>query len=277
MKNTKTKVILSVIIFLSVAGFVNTANAAGASLYVSPASLTKTVGDTFGVSVGFNASGNKVCAVEGTLVFNDLSCQSITLTGDVTPQSSPTCSNPHFLIGVPSCTTADKVLFTVSVKAGGAGIASISFTGVDIIGEGVSVGSASINGSYTINAVPKPTPTAPQNNGFIGYVNGQIQTFPTLEAAQQAGATGIEPNYQRYPAGTTPAPIKKATATVAPTTVPAQTTEQVSSTSSQPQVAAVAVAGTSGSSIPMWAWFALLAVVVAGAGWWIYSKFSREY
>ncbi len=152
MKNTKTKIILSAIIFLSVAGFVATADAAGSSLYVSPASLTKTVGDTLNVSVGVNASGSKVCAAEGTLVFNNLTCQNITVAGDVTPQSSPTCSNSHFLIGVPSCTIADKALFTVSVKAGNAGTSSIGFTGVDIIGEGVSVSNASVGGNYNITA-----------------------------------------------------------------------------------------------------------------------------
>jgi len=157
MKNTKTKIILSAIIFLSVAGFAGIVFAAGPFLYVSPASLTKTVGSTFGASIGVNASGSKVCAVEGTLVFNNLSCQSITLASDATPQSSPTCSNPHFLIGVPSCTTADKVLFTVSVKAGNAGTASISFTGVDIIGEGVSISSSSIGGSYTLISPISPT------------------------------------------------------------------------------------------------------------------------
>ncbi|MCX6704856.1 MAG: hypothetical protein NT162_00760 [Candidatus Woesebacteria bacterium] len=159
MKYTKTKIILSAIIFLSVAGFVGTVIAAGSSLYVSPTSLTKTIGDTFSVSVGVNASGSKVCAVEGTLVFNNLSCQNITVAGDVTPQSSPTCSSPYFLIGVPNCTMVDNALFTVSAKAKNAGIATISFTGVDIIGEGVSVGSASISGSYTINTVSASTPT----------------------------------------------------------------------------------------------------------------------
>lgn len=159
MKNTKTKIILSATIFLSVVGLVSTVNASGASLYVSPASLTKTAGNVFSVSVGFNASGNKVCAVEGTLVFNNLTCQSITVASDVMVQSSPTCSNPHFLIGIPNCTTSDKVLLTLSVKSGSAGTASINATGVDIIGEGASVGSTSISGNYTINAVVTPTPT----------------------------------------------------------------------------------------------------------------------
>ncbi|MFH1749922.1 MAG: hypothetical protein ABH837_03470, partial [bacterium] len=81
-------------------------------------------------------------------------CQSITVAGDVMSQSSPTCSNPYFLIGVPSCTTVDKILFTMSVKAENTGTASISLTSVDVIGEGASLGSASISGNYTINAVP---------------------------------------------------------------------------------------------------------------------------
>lgn len=167
MKNTKIKIILSAIIFLSAAGFAGTASAAGSSLYISPASSVKTVGDIFNASVGVSTSGNKVCAAEGTLVFNKLSCQSITLASDITPQFTPTCANPYFLIGVPSCSTADKVLFKVSAKAGSAGTASISFTGVDIIGEGVSVGTASAIGNYTINAIitatltPAPT-TAPK-------------------------------------------------------------------------------------------------------------------
>jgi hypothetical protein len=200
MTNTKTKIILSAIIFLSITGFCGAVNAAGASLYVLPATLTKTAGDTFSASAGFNASGSKVCAVEGTLVFNNLSCQSITVSGDadIVPQSSPTCLNPHFLIGIQNCTTSDKVLLAVSVKAGTAGAASISFTGVDIIGEGMSVGSASTNGNYTINAVltptpipvqPKPAPTSktttPQN---IEQPETQTVTQPEEQPIEQPAA-----------------------------------------------------------------------------------------
>ena len=158
----KTKLILSIIILLSIFGFAGTAKAIDSSVYVFPTSLTKTVGNVFNVSVGFNATGNKVCAVEGTLVFNNISCQSITVASDMMAQTSPTCSNPHFLIGVPSCSLSDKVLMTVSVKAKTVGTASISLTGVDILGEGVSVGSTATIGTYTINPVPAPAP-APAN------------------------------------------------------------------------------------------------------------------
>lgn len=266
MKNIKTKIILSAIIFFSVLSFVGTVNAAGSSLYVSPASLSKTAGDIFNASVGFNASGNKVCAAEGTLVFNNLSCQSITIADGVMAQSTPSCSNPHFLIGIPNCSTSDKILFTTSVKAGSAGPASISLTSVDVIGEGASVGSASISGNYTINAVSKPTPATPQtNNGFIGYVNGHVQTFPTREAAQQAGATGIEPNYQRFPAGTTTTPTEKETTTVDPTT----TTSTAEALDESSQLAAVGVA-SSETTDSNTLWILSIIVIVLGIGYGIY-------
>jgi hypothetical protein len=159
MKNIKTKILLSTAILLSVFGLVGIASAASSSLYIAPASLTKAVGDFLGLSVGVGASGNKICAVEGVLVFNNLSCQNITVASDVMSQSMPSCSNPHFLIGIPGCTTINKTLFTVSAKTVNSGVASVNFTGVDLIGEGTSIGSASTAGNYTIKAVPKVTPT----------------------------------------------------------------------------------------------------------------------
>ena len=187
-KNTKTKIILSAIIFLSVVSFVGIVNAAGASLYVSPASLTKTAGNTFSVSVGFNASGSKVCAVEGTLVFNNLSCQSITVASDVMAQSSPTCSNPHFLIGIPNCTTSDnKTLLTLSVKAGNVGTASISPTAVDIIGEGASIFTAFVGGNYTITApVVVQQPVAqPKEPSVVKTQPEETQETPKVETPTQ--------------------------------------------------------------------------------------------
>ncbi|MFZ3011411.1 MAG: hypothetical protein WA060_00195 [Minisyncoccia bacterium] len=209
MKNIKIKIILSAIILLSVMSFIGTVHAASSSLYVSPASLTKTAGDVFNASVGFNASGNKVCAVEGTLNFKNLSCQSITVASGVMTQTTPTCSNPYFMIGIPNCTTADKVLFTTSVKAGSAGPASIGFTSVDVIGEGASVGSASISGNYTINAVPVPiTPkvntetTTPKTTKQAVQPIEQVtqktevpvqETAPENNLVANAGATDITP------------------------------------------------------------------------------------
>jgi hypothetical protein len=206
MKNIKTKIILSAVAFLLIGSFAGTVYAADASLYISPASLTKTVGNIFSVSGGVNASGNKVCAVEGTLVFNNVSCQSITVASGLMAQSTPTCSNPYFLIGIPNCSTSSKALFTISVKAGSAGTASIGLTSVDVIGEGASVGSTGTSGNYTINAVsaPVPAPTStstPKSNEQTTApaepITEQIETVtePTAETSENnlvanVGATG---------------------------------------------------------------------------------------
>jgi hypothetical protein len=122
-------------------------------LSISPANLTKSVGNTFNATVSINPQNNRVCAVEGILSFNNLTCQSITLANGVIAQTNPTCSNPYYLIGIPGCTSANKTLLTATVKAKTAGIASLNNTNVDLIGEGLSLGSASIDSNYTINNI----------------------------------------------------------------------------------------------------------------------------
>jgi len=63
-------------------------------------------------------------------------------------------------LGIANCATTDTALLTASVKTVSAGTASVGLTGIDIIGEGVSLGSSSAAGTYTINAVPAPEPVA---------------------------------------------------------------------------------------------------------------------
>jgi len=155
MKKIKTKIILFAVVFFLTIGAFRISYASGSSLYVVPENSSQISGSSFNISAAVNASGNKICAVEGTLVLNNLSCQNITLANGVIPQSAPTCSKPYFLIGIPGCTTANQTLFTVSVKAGSAGSASVSFTGVDLIGTGTSVGSSSVGGNYIINTATK--------------------------------------------------------------------------------------------------------------------------
>jgi len=196
MKNTKTKIVLSAIIFLLIASFIGTANAASTSLYLSPSTLTKATGNTFSISVGVNVLGNKVCAVEGTLSFNNLSCQSITMADGVMTQSSPTCSNPYFLIGIPNCTIIDKALLTVSVKAGSAGIASMSVTGVDVMGEGTSISTTSVSGNYTLTPPPPvftPKPDVVQPKEESSVVKNQPEEITIPQQEQQKEETAPTP------------------------------------------------------------------------------------
>ncbi len=154
MKKDKITILVLGFIGILITGFAfyNPVEAADPSVYVSPASLSKNVGDTFNISVRVNPAGEKVCMVEGKLVLDKLSCQSIIPEKDLmaSPDNKLTCSNLYFSLGIPRCTTENKTLFTVRVKAKNAGTATADFTGVDIIGEGVSVSSDSSGGSYSL-------------------------------------------------------------------------------------------------------------------------------
>jgi len=158
MKKTKNKIRIAILVLAGILivgfGVYNTADAADRSVYISPASLNKKVGDVFDISVKVNPSGQKVCVVEGKLNLNKLSCQDVTMGSDISAQTLPSCDNLSFLLGIQGCTTDNKTLFTVTVRAKNAGSGTANFTGVDIIGEGVSISSSSSGGSYAITSTP---------------------------------------------------------------------------------------------------------------------------
>jgi len=131
-------------------GFLNFAEAANSSIYVSPASLNKEVGDTFDISVKINPAGEKICVVEGKLNLDKLSCDNIAIGDGLSVQTSPSCGNLNFLLGIQGCITEDKTLFTATVKAESSGEATANFSGVDLIGEGISVSSVSSGGIYIL-------------------------------------------------------------------------------------------------------------------------------
>ena len=161
MKNIKMKIVLLTTVFLlSVAGFAGTADAASTFLYVSPTNVSKTAGSVFNATVGLNNAGDKVDTIEGTLVFNNLSCQGITPVDadNLTWATWPTCSNPKFIVGFHGGTMSDKTLMTISVKTANTNPSSINFKGIDIIGEGVSVSNAAVAGNYNVAPVVKPAP-----------------------------------------------------------------------------------------------------------------------
>ena len=128
------------------------------SLIVTPSSLTKNVGDSFDLTVKVKPNGKKVCAVEGQLLLSKLNVQRINVASGIISQTPPSFSNNlHFLLGIPKCTTSEKSLFTVRVKANSIPQAVASFRKVDAIGKGKSISSTSHGGSYKI-VVPKVVP-----------------------------------------------------------------------------------------------------------------------
>ena len=201
MKNTNIKILFLSFILLSVFSFAVTAQAAGDSLYVSPTTSTINAGSNITASAVAGTSGDKICAVQGTIVFNNLTCQSITLASGMMAQTSPTCSSPSFIVGIPKCVTTDTTLFTVSSIAGTAGKASISFSGVKLIGVGVVAGTASESGNYTVNATtikttPKNTTDTTQTvtqpiQQTTQTATPTQQTTPNNNLSANVGAAGL--------------------------------------------------------------------------------------
>lgn len=143
----------SIIIFVGLIAGGNLAYAASAVLSVSPLSSSVNIGLPFEVMANINPNGNSVCVIKGTISFEKLSCQSITLASGLMAQTVPTCSSPEFIIGIPKCSSALKNLFSISVKGSEAGQASLSYAGVKIIGAGTDVVFSSQSGTYNITEV----------------------------------------------------------------------------------------------------------------------------
>ena len=82
-KNKNTILILGIVgILIAGFGFPNSAEAANSSIYVSPASQNKEVGDIFDISIRVSPAGEKVCAVEGKLLLDKLDIQDIKMPID---------------------------------------------------------------------------------------------------------------------------------------------------------------------------------------------------
>lgn len=196
MKNIKLKILFSFVVFTALTSIANAAMVPGVALVVAPASLNETIGNTFDTVVVVKTLGDKVYAVEGTVTFDGLSCQNITITEGLMAQSVPTCSKPYFLIGIPSGTAVDKAVLRVSVKTVRLGDATLGLSAVDVIGAGISLSNAGTGAVYSIakNVIPVDTseeeiapaierPKTPTKNDDV--------TLESIEQARSIPATQL--------------------------------------------------------------------------------------
>jgi len=169
MNKNKFKFLIVGLVIMSVIGIFSfgVVNASNSLIFISPNSLDKNVGDGFVLVATVDTAGSKVCAVEGKLQLDsELSCQNIVLGEGLMAQKSPSCADPSFLLGIPNCTTVNKTLFTVAVKAEKKGTAEIVFSDVDVIGEGFSLSNTSVGGSYNLTSVAV-TPATYEETTFV--------------------------------------------------------------------------------------------------------------
>jgi hypothetical protein len=161
---------ISIFVIWGILVLSQTVYAANPTLSFLPAIASENVGTVFNLKVQVNPQGNKACVVEGTLGFNNLTCKSIALAPNLIAQTTPTCTNPNFIIGIPKCSTAPKEILTISVQSNKVGQAKASFAKSSIIGVGVLIHSDGEDGAYNITAIRAAKPKA-----LFDVISGPVQ------------------------------------------------------------------------------------------------------
>ncbi len=175
-----SKVLLSLLFLSFTIGFLpaNDAAAAGAILYLSPASGTYSVGDVFSVSVLLNSGGGSgVNASDGNIKFDNdyLAVKDISKNNSVFSlwTADPTFSNTQGTItysgGAPTAYKGSSgVIISVSfvvLKAGSGGATFSSASALAADGQGTNILANTSGAKYTFNAkapaANNPTSTAP--------------------------------------------------------------------------------------------------------------------
>jgi hypothetical protein len=137
------------------------AYASDTTLYLSSNDTSVDVGESVQISLSVSPSGAKVCAVEGTLEFDGITCGNITLADGLAPQHTPTCADPYFLIGVPGCVLEDRLLATIDAKTENVTNARIGLVNVEGIGEGLSIPTKTRGVDFVVKQEEAPQPVAP--------------------------------------------------------------------------------------------------------------------
>lgn len=144
------------------------AQAATASLYLTPDSLSQQIGNNFTIRVGVNSGGNSINAIEATVNIpgNILSITGASSGGSLcsiwVQQPTISGSTVSFKCGVPGGTTSSGNLISISLHAGSAGTGTASISGAKVLaGPGTNVTGGASGGTYTVTkpvyATPSPT------------------------------------------------------------------------------------------------------------------------
>ncbi len=145
-----------------------------ATMYPSPSSGSKTVGESFTVGVYVSSPDQPLNAVSGSLSFSteQLEATSVTTGGSIiglwvqTPTYSNTTGTVTFegIVFNPGYTGSAGNLFTVTFKPKSAGSANVSFSSGQVLandGQGTNILKGLGTGTYTINVVSQTTSTTP--------------------------------------------------------------------------------------------------------------------
>lgn len=213
IKNLNKFIILFTVgfIFLFSDIFSQTAEAAGASLYLAPSRSSFFVGSTFSVSIYVDTKGNKINAVEVDLKFpQDILQITSPTTGEsfisewiVPPNYSNIGGVISFKGGIPGgVITSAGLISTITFRAKSTGLAKIEISDSSRVlladGKGTPISTTNFNGIYEI-LIPPPegpkinSPTHP--DAEIWYSDSN----PTFCWEKEEGATEFSYSFSQNP------------------------------------------------------------------------------
>lgn len=280
MKNIKQKIQLllaSLFLLLSALLYTLPAYAAGsATMYLSPASGSHNVGDTFSVGVWEDSGSDDINGVQANLSYpaNLLTYVSSTVSSTFNIVGENSGGSGSVAIGVaktaPPVHGAQQVA-TVNFKVTNSGSATISFASGSAVVKpngGGSLALTTVPGSYNLvapapPAQPPPSSPPPASSGSTG---GSTSSKPSSSAAKPSGTSS----------STSPAPSTSAPSPAAPSET--STTSVATGAANKTKTQVTAAAKKSGFSFREdWPWvlagLALLGALVA----FVIRPFGRPY
>jgi hypothetical protein len=170
-RNTPLFVKLFVVLAVGLLGAwtLNRSFADSSSLYVSPASTTVNVGDTFTVAMRLSPVSN-VDSVEATLTFDPAVLQYVST--DVSSSAFPvsvvnesTANTVHLVRGIfaPSVVSTDALIANVTFKALAASSGSPLTISGDSLYAGTRLSPGTQNGTVVVNSIAPPPPPPPSD------------------------------------------------------------------------------------------------------------------
>ncbi|MFQ6083625.1 MAG: cohesin domain-containing protein [Candidatus Aminicenantia bacterium] len=192
-KITLYSTLLSCIFVFGFFIFSNRAEAADATLFLSPPSGTYQVGGTFPVSLRVNTGTQAINAADAILVFDPakIQVQSVSKANSIftlwvqEPVFSNSAGTISFAGGKPSpgYLGSSGEIITITFKVLTTGIASINFSSGSVLaddGKGTNILSSLISGLYTLGA--REIETLPPEEGVLPPTPGQFPAAPVVSS-----------------------------------------------------------------------------------------------
>jgi hypothetical protein len=235
---------LILVSLFAAAGFTNQAQAAAASIYISPASSSAVNGSNFSVSVRANTGGSNADAANVTLSYDSSKLQFVSASAAASPLSlganyADTGSSIAGGAYNTAPATGDILLFTATFKAKiGAGTSPLSLLtsgayATELDSGGSSLGASLVGGSISFSEPPAPTcPT-----GYTGTYPNCVA--PTTGGGSTGGNTGGNGGGHSTGTGNNGngggggKPSTSTTTTTAPTTTTTTTMDTTTTTDSE--------------------------------------------